>query len=60
MVMGKNFEYDGLDLIELLSEEFEVRAREFYSQFAALTPFSLNSLLTIASYAPYMAAAARR
>jgi hypothetical protein len=24
MVMGKNFEYDGLDLIELLSEEFEV------------------------------------
>jgi hypothetical protein len=24
MVMGKNCEYDGLDLIELLSEEFEV------------------------------------
>ena len=27
MVTGKSCEYDGLDLVELLSEEFEVRAR---------------------------------
>jgi hypothetical protein len=45
MVMGKNFEYDGLDLIELLSEEFEVRAASFIRSLLPSPHFHLTACL---------------
>ena len=62
MVMGKNCEYDGLDLIELLSEELGVevklRAQRFVVCCQSHFAFTSHSLLMIALCALCMAAAA--
>jgi hypothetical protein len=47
MVMGKNLDYDGLDLTELLSEEFEVKLHRDVS-FIAVATQPLCSLRMIA------------
>jgi hypothetical protein len=59
MLMGKNYEYDGLDLIELLSEEFEVKLRApCFVVRDDLTPHLRHSQPMIASRARCMGAAA--
>ena len=59
MLMGKNYDYDGLDLIELLSEEFEVKLRApCFVVHADLTSHLRHSQPMIASPARCMGAAA--